>query len=37
LAPRNSGPIQFHCGYGDRDAIIYLNNPSLLMPFFGKP
>jgi predicted TIM-barrel fold metal-dependent hydrolase len=29
-------PIQFHVGYGDRDAKIHLNNPSLLMDFLQE-
>jgi predicted TIM-barrel fold metal-dependent hydrolase len=36
LAKARSMPIQFHVGYGDRDAIIHLNNPSLLMGFFQE-
>jgi predicted TIM-barrel fold metal-dependent hydrolase len=34
LARQRRMPIQFHVGYGDRDAKIHLNNPSLLMAFF---
>lgn len=33
LARARAMPIQFHVGYGDRDAKIHLNNPSLLMDF----
>ncbi len=33
LARQRKMPIQFHVGFGDRDAIIHKNNPSLLMPF----
>jgi predicted TIM-barrel fold metal-dependent hydrolase len=33
LAQQRKLPIQFHVGFGDRDAIIHKNNPSLLMPF----
>ena len=33
LAKQRKMPIQFHVGFGDRDAIIHKNNPSLLMPF----
>jgi hypothetical protein len=33
LARARGMPIQFHVGYGDRDAKIHLNNPSLLMDF----
>jgi hypothetical protein len=36
LARQRRMPIQFHVGYGDRDAIIHLNNPSLLMGFFQE-
>lgn len=36
LAQQRKMPIQFHVGYGDRDAIIHKNNPSLLMPFLQK-
>jgi len=36
LARQRKLPIQFHVGYGDRDAKIHLNNPSLLMDFFGE-
>ena len=36
LAKQRKFPIQFHCGFGDRDAIIHLNNPSLLMAFFEE-
>jgi hypothetical protein len=36
LARQRKFPIQFHCGFGDRDAIIHLNNPSLLMAFFEE-
>ncbi|MGE0117568.1 MAG: amidohydrolase family protein [Dongiaceae bacterium] len=36
LAKARRMPIQFHVGYGDRDAIIHLNNPSLLMGFFQE-
>lgn len=36
LAKQRRMPIQFHVGYGDRDAIIHLNNPSLLMGFFQE-
>jgi hypothetical protein len=36
LAQQRRMPIQFHVGYGDRDAIIHLNNPSLLMGFFQE-
>ena len=36
LAKARHMPIQFHVGYGDRDAIIHLNNPSLLMGFFQE-
>jgi len=36
LARQRKMPIQFHVGYGDRDAIIHKNNPSLLMPFLQK-
>jgi hypothetical protein len=36
LARRRKMPIQFHVGYGDRDAIIHKNNPSLLMPFLQR-
>ena len=36
LARHRKMPIQFHVGYGDRDAIIHKNNPSLLMPFLQK-
>ena len=33
LARARAMPIQFHVGYGDRDAKIHLNNPSLMMDF----
>jgi hypothetical protein len=33
LARARRMPIQFHVGYGDRDAKIHLNNPSLMMDF----
>jgi predicted TIM-barrel fold metal-dependent hydrolase len=36
LARQRQLPIQFHVGYGDRDARIHLNNPSLLMDFFEE-
>jgi hypothetical protein len=36
LAQQRRMPIQFHVGYGDRDAIIHLNNPSLLMGFLRE-
>jgi len=36
LARQRKLPIQFHVGYGDRDARIHLNNPSLLMDFFEE-
>src|SRR5215472_7736311 len=36
LARQRGLPIQFHVGYGDRDARIHLNNPSLLMDFFEE-
>ena len=36
LAKQRKFPVQFHCGFGDRDAIIHLNNPSLLMAFFEE-
>lgn len=36
LARHRRMPIQFHVGYGDRDAIIHLNNPSLLMGFLQE-
>lgn len=36
LARQRRMPIQFHVGYGDRDAIIHLNNPSLLMGFLQE-
>lgn len=36
LAKARRMPIQFHVGYGDRDAIIHLNNPSLLMGFLQE-
>jgi predicted TIM-barrel fold metal-dependent hydrolase len=36
LARARKLPIQFHVGYGDRDAVIHLNNPSLLMGFFQE-
>lgn len=36
LARQRRMPIQFHVGYGDRDAVIHLNNPSLLMGFLQE-
>jgi hypothetical protein len=36
LARARRMPIQFHVGYGDRDAKIHLNNPSLLMDFLQE-
>jgi hypothetical protein len=36
LARQRGMPIQFHVGYGDRDATIHLNNPSLLMGFLQE-
>lgn len=36
LARQRRMPIQFHVGYGDRDAVIHLNNPSLLMGFLHE-
>lgn len=36
LARERRVPIQFHVGFGDRDARIHLNNPSLLMDFLQR-
>jgi predicted TIM-barrel fold metal-dependent hydrolase len=36
LARARRMPIQFHVGFGDRDAVIHLNNPSLLMGFLQE-
>jgi predicted TIM-barrel fold metal-dependent hydrolase len=30
-------PVQFHCGFGDRDADLILSNPALLRPVLEEP